>query len=75
MRDFGALSYRPAKILSELFPAILDRIKTGKYAKRINLIIFRAHTRKHLAIHDPMTLGLKFREQNPAMNFRTKIPQ
>ena len=39
------------KILSELFPAILDRIITGKYAKRINLIAIRAHYRKHLAIH------------------------
>ena len=26
--------YRPEKILSELFPAILDRIITGKYSKR-----------------------------------------
>ena len=43
--------YRPEKILSELFPAILDRIITGKYAKRINLIVIRAHYRKHLAVH------------------------
>ena len=43
--------YRPEKFLSELFPAILDRIITGKYAKRINLIVIRAHYRKHLAVH------------------------
>ena len=43
--------YRPEKILSELFPAILDRIITGKYSKRINLIVIRAHYRKHLAGH------------------------
>ena len=43
--------YRPEKILSELFPAILDRIITGKYSKQINLIVIRAHYRKHLAVH------------------------
>ena len=43
--------YRPEKILSELFPAILDRIITGKYSKRINLIVIRAHYRNHLAVH------------------------
>ena len=43
--------YRPDKILSELFPAILDRIITGKYSKRINLIVIRAHYRNHLAVH------------------------
>ena len=43
--------YRPENFLSELFPAILDRIITGKYAKRINLIVIRAHYRKHLAVH------------------------
>ena len=32
-------------------PAILDRIITGKYAKRINLRVIRAHYRKHLAVH------------------------
>ena len=31
--------YRPKIILSELFPAILHRIITEKYAKRINLIV------------------------------------
>ena len=39
------------KILSELFPAILDRIITGKCTKRINLIVIRAHYRKNLAVH------------------------
>ena len=39
------------KNLSELFPAILDRIITGKYSKRINLIVIRAHYRNHLAVH------------------------
>ena len=43
--------YRPERNLSELFPAILDRIITGKYSKRINLTISRAHCRKHLAVH------------------------
>ena len=43
--------YRPEKNLSELFPAIHDRIITGEYAKRINLIVIRAHYRKHLAVH------------------------
>ena len=39
------------KILSELFPAILDRIIAGQYSKRINLIVIRAHYRNHLAVH------------------------
>ena len=39
------------QILSELFTATLVRIITGKYAKRINLIVIRAHYRKHLAVH------------------------
>ena len=30
---------------------ILDRIITGKYAKRINLTVIRAHYQKHLAVH------------------------
>ena len=62
-------------ILSELFPAILDRIIAAQYSKRINLIVIRAHYRKHLAGHDPMTLGLKFHEQNPAINYWMKIHQ
>ena len=36
---------------SELFPAILDWIITEKQSKRMSLIIFRAHYRKHPAIH------------------------
>ena len=43
--------YRPENFLSELFPAILDRIITGNYSKRINLIVIRAHYRNHLAVH------------------------
>ena len=43
--------YRPKTILSELYPAILDRIITGKYSKRINLIVIWAQYRKHLAVH------------------------
>ena len=43
--------HRPEKILRELFPAILDRIITGKFSKRINLIVIRAHYRKHLGVH------------------------
>ena len=42
---------RPEKILSELFPAILDRIITGKYSKRNNLIVTWAHYRNDLAVH------------------------
>ena len=41
----------PDRILSESFPALLDRIITGNYSKRIDLIIFRAHCRKHPAGH------------------------
>ena len=50
--------YRPEKILSELFPAILDRIITGNYSKRINLIVIRVHYRNRLAVqrsHDTRT--------------------
>ena len=43
--------YRPEKNLSELFPAILDRIITGEYSRWINSIVIRAHYRKHLAVH------------------------
>ena len=43
--------YRPTKILSELFPEILDRIITREYFKWMNLPSFRAHYRKHLAVH------------------------
>ena len=39
------------KSLSELLPAILDRIITGKYSKRIVLMVIRARYRKHLAVH------------------------
>ena len=39
------------KILSELFPAILDRIITRKDSKRINLTVIRVHYRNHLADH------------------------
>ena len=54
--------------------AILDWVMTGKYAKRINLILFRPITENTLPITDPMTLGLKFREHNPAMNYQMKNP-
>ena len=45
------MHYRPEKMIRELFPAILDRIITGKYAMRIDLIVIRAHHRKHVAVH------------------------
>ena len=64
--------YRPEKILSELFPAILDCIITGNIPKEL---LFGPITENTLPFTDPMTLGLKFHEQNPAMNYRMKIPQ
>ena len=56
----SAKHYPPGKILSELFPAILDRIITGNYSKRINLIVIRPIAENTLPFTDPMTLGWEF---------------
>ena len=44
-------AYPTGKNLNELFLALLDRIISGKYFKRVNLIKILAHYRKHLAVH------------------------
>ena len=55
------------KNISEVFPAVLDRIITGNYSNQIELIFVGAHYQKHLAI--------QWSDETQTENVSNKIPQ